>query len=195
MKKQALFMVVLLAAVGSARGSRCEQCARQRRRVHHALRAAATARQGAAPGVTPVSNNGTTATYSVSAATAFEWAVFNGATHRRHALRSTGRPAIPRRAVASPCPWEPPIRSTPSMTRRVWRLSVRQINVSPAGATNYTVTPTAGANGSISPDSAQTVASGGNVTFTITPRPATTSPTSSSTVSRSAPSPRTRSPM
>ena len=34
---------------------------------------------------------------------------------------------------------------------------------------NYTITPTAGANGTISPSTPQTVASGGNVTFTITP--------------------------
>ena len=34
---------------------------------------------------------------------------------------------------------------------------------------NYTITPTAGANGTISPAGAQTVASGSNATFTITP--------------------------
>ena len=34
---------------------------------------------------------------------------------------------------------------------------------------NYTITPTAGANGNISPSTAQTVASGGSATFTISP--------------------------
>ena len=45
-------------------------------RVHPALRRAATATAGPAPTVTLVSNNGTTATYSFSSATCFQWAAF-----------------------------------------------------------------------------------------------------------------------
>ena len=48
----------------------------------------------------------------------------------------------------------------------------------------YTITASAGANGSISPSGAMTVNYGANQTFTITPAPATTWPTSWWTASR-----------
>jgi hypothetical protein len=41
--------------------------------------------------------------------------------------------------------------------------------VTPQGVTYFTITPTAGVNGSISPNTPQSVESGGSVTFTITP--------------------------
>jgi hypothetical protein len=46
-----------------------------------------------------------------------------------------------------------------------------QVTFKPAPAVLYTVTPTAAANGSISPNSAQSVASGDSVTFTGLPDP------------------------
>ena len=42
-------------------------------------------------------------------------------------------------------------------------------SVAVSGGTTYTVTPSAGANGSISPNTAQTVSSGSSATFTVTP--------------------------
>ena len=164
MKKQVLFLVVLLAAVGllagvaassafanaGGYGLPCGMC--------HGT-------AGPAPVVTLVTNNGTTATYTVSAPAAHEWAVFNGST------RITGTTQDGNTATAGG--FTVPVGSTYTIYAEYEEPGLAthggQTTVSPAGVTNYTITPTAGAHGSISPTGAQTVASGGSVTFTITP--------------------------
>lgn len=47
--------------------------------------------------------------------------------------------------------------------------SANALNITLIPIPKYTITPSAGANGSISPDSQQTITSGGSVTFTATP--------------------------
>jgi hypothetical protein len=164
MKKKVLFMVALLAAVGllagvaasnafayaGGFGAPCGPC-------HGSA--------GPAPTVTLVTNNGTTATYTVAAPNAHEWAVFNGST------RITGTTQDGNTATAGG--FTVPVGATYTIYAEYEDPGMPthggQTTVTPAGVTNYTVTASAGANGSISPDGAQTVASGGNVTFTITP--------------------------
>ena len=164
MKKQALLMVVFLAAVGLLAGvtaSNAFAYAGGFTMVCGPCHGAA----GAAPTVSLVENDGTTATYNVSDATAFEWAVFNGAT------RITGTGEDGNTATAGS--FMVPVGSTYTIYAAYGvadgGVSGGQTTVSPQGLTTYTITPTAGANGSISPDTAQTVASGGSVTFTMTP--------------------------
>jgi hypothetical protein len=114
---------------------------------------------GPAPVVTLVSNNETTATYSV-AGNGQEWAVFNGSTRVAGSTYSDGNTF----SVAD------------GVTYTVYDVidasTAGHTTVTPSGgsvATTFTITPSAGANGSISPSTVQTVASGANATFTITP--------------------------
>ncbi len=110
----------------------------------------------AAPVVTLVSNNGTTATYSVTQVGS-AWAAFDGATRIAGDTTSGGT-----------------FTGTAGDTFKVFSVSgspgpISETDVTSTGGTgNFTVTPTAGANGSITPTTAQSVASGGSVTFTIT---------------------------
>ena len=163
MKKQVLFMVVLLAAVGLLAGvaannalatsgnqSPCVDC--------HAA-------GGAAPTVALVTNNGATVTYSVTDATAHEWAIFIGTT-RIAGTQSpgntgqTGTFTVPAGSTFTVYAeyGEPGPATSGSFTA-----------TAPGGASSYTITPTAGANGSISPATPQSVASGGHIVFTMTP--------------------------
>lgn len=110
---------------------------------------------GPAPTVALVSDNGTTATYSVQQVGS-SWAAFDGST-RLAGNETTGGtftgPTGHTFNVFSVSGFPGPIGTT---------------IVGGGGPTTYTLTPSAGANGSISPATPQTVASGANVTFTIT---------------------------
>ncbi len=164
MKKQVLFMVVLLAAVGllagvavsnafafsGGYGDSCDGC--------HTS-------GGAAPSVTLSTNNGATVTYSVTDATAHEWAAFVGTTRIGGTqdpgnTGQTGKFTVPAGSnfTVYAVYGEPAAGSCGSFT-----------GTAPGGASSYTITPTAGANGSISPATPQSVASGGHITFTMTP--------------------------
>ena len=108
-----------------------------------------------APTVTLVSDVAGTATYSVHQTQA-AWAAFDGATYITGGTASdatfsgpSGHPFTVFAVTGLPGP-----------------IGITKLNQS---VTNYTITPSAGAGGSISPATAQTVASGSNVTFTITP--------------------------
>lgn len=120
---------------------------------------------GTAPVVTLVSNDGTTATYSV-AANGIEWAVFNGTTH------------VAGKENGSNNQFAVPVGSTYTIFDVLGDPgagSSGKATVTPADGggggttTTYTITSSAGANGAISPSTAQTVDSGSNVTYTITP--------------------------
>lgn len=172
MKKKALFMAVLLAAVGllvgvaagdafgyaGGFGAPCGTC--------HGT-------EGPAPVVTLVTNNGTTATYTVSAPGAHEWAVFTGTT-RADGTYFAGPPPIGTPGnTGTAGTFTVPVGATYTVWAEYHEppnaAGAGSTTVSPEGTTNFTITPTAGANGSISPNTPQSVASGGSVTFTITP--------------------------
>lgn len=175
MKKQALFMVVFLAAVGLLAGVAagdvfanaggyalpCGMC--------HGT-------EGAAPVVTLDTNNGTTATYTVSAPGAHEWAAFHGNTR----VDGTYFPATGTSPAtgtlgntATAGTFTVPVGVTYTIFAEYHEppnaAGAGQTTVTPQGVTYYTITPTAGANGSITPNSPQSIAAGGHVTFTITP--------------------------
>lgn len=168
MKKQVLFMVVFLAAVGllagfaasnafayaGGYGSPCGNC--------HGT-------AGAAPTVTLVTNNGTTATYTVTDATAHEWAVFNGTGATATRLTGTGQNGNTNTGGSFTVPVGSTYAIYAAYSEPGLPTAGGEATVSPPGATNFTITPSAGANGTISPATAQTVASGGNATFTMTP--------------------------
>lgn len=111
---------------------------------------------GTAPTVTLVSNNGATATYSVHQV-ADSWAAFDGSTRIAGDLTSDG-------TITGPVGHTFTVFSVGGYPGPIGQTSVTP----DGGTTGFTITPTAGANGSISPDTTQTVASGANVTFTIT---------------------------
>jgi hypothetical protein len=175
MKKQVLFMVVLLAiaalfagfaasnafAYAGGWGAPCGGC--------HGT-------EGAAPTVTLVTNNGTTATYTVSAPGAHEWGAFNGNTRvdGTYFPASGTSPATGTLGnTATAGTFTVPVGVTYTIYAEYHEppnaAGAGQTTVTPQGVTNYTITPTAGANGSISPNTPQSIASGSNVTFTITP--------------------------
>jgi hypothetical protein len=115
---------------------------------------------GDAPAVTLVSNDGTTATYSI-APNGMEWAVFNGST------RITGV------ASQSPAQFSVPVGSTYDVYDVYgYPGPLGVAHISPAGGTvaTFTIMPSVtGGNGSISPSAVQVVNAGANATFTITP--------------------------
>jgi hypothetical protein len=112
-----------------------------------------------APVVTLVSNDGITATYTV-AGNGLEWAVFNGTTHVAGSAYSDGNT------------FSVPVGVTYTVYDVVDESSAGQTSVTPAGgSSNFTIVPTAGANGTISPATTATVSSGSDATFTITPSP------------------------
>jgi len=166
MKKQALFMVVFLAAVALLAGVAASSAfAFAGGYASPCAASGCHGTAGAAPTVTLTTKDGTNATYTVSDATAFEWAVFNGNTR----ITGTGTGGN----TATGGSFTVPVGSTYDVYAVYgspgFSTSGGQTTVSPTGETGYIITPTAGANGTISPATAQTVASGGSVTFTMTP--------------------------
>lgn len=108
-----------------------------------------------APTVTPVSNDGTTATYSVHQTQA-SWAAFDGTTRIAGDLTSDG-------TFSGPVGHTYTVFAVTGLPGPIGITSV-----TPQGPTALTITPTAGAGGSISPATVQTVVEGANATFTIT---------------------------
>lgn len=171
MKKKALFMAVLLAVVGLLAGVAASDAFGNAGgyTITCGMDGFCHGIQGPKPTVTLQENNGMTATYSVVAPNAFEWAVFNGNTR---VGGSAGEDKFPG-STATGGTFTVPVGATYT----IWAIygvadgavSGANTTVSPAGVTTYTITPTAGPNGSISPATPQTVTSGSNVTFTITP--------------------------
>ena len=106
---------------------------------------------GPAPIVTLVSDNGTTATYGVQNV-GHAWAAFDGTTYLAGGETAGGT-----------------FSGQVGHTFSVFMVSgfPGPFGTTTVGGT-YAITPSAGANGSISPATAQTVASGASVTFTIT---------------------------
>jgi hypothetical protein len=166
MKKQVLFMVVLLVAVGLVAGVAASSALGYAGGYDKpCVSAECHGNAGPVPVVALVTNNGTTANYTVSAPTAHEWAVFNGNTR----LSGTGQGGN----TATGGSFTVPVGATYQIYAEYDHpgavTSGAMTTVSPAGGTSFTITPSAGANGSISPATAQTVDSGANATFTITP--------------------------
>jgi hypothetical protein len=164
-KRKTLFAAVLLVAVVLLAGSATSAFGYAGGVSQPCSTSGCHGTQGAAPVVTLKTNDGTNATYQVTAADAFEWAVFKGTT------RVTGTGSGGNTATAGTFT----VRGGSTYT--IFAVyagpgdptSGGQTTVSPEGAGGYTVTATAGANGTISPSGAQSVASGGTVTFTMTP--------------------------
>jgi hypothetical protein len=171
MKKQALFVVVILAAVGLLAGVAASNAFGQAGDSRPC--APCHGNTGPVPTVTLVTNDGTNATYTVSAPASHEWAVFNGTTW----LDGTYLAGPPPRGTVGNTATAGTFTVPAGATYTIYAAydhadggnSGGSTTVSPQGVTNYTITPTAGANGSISPSAPQTVASGGSVAFTITP--------------------------
>lgn len=164
MKKHVLFMAVLLVAVGLIAGVAASS-ALANAGGYTLPCGTCHGTTGAVPTATLVTNDGTTATYNVSAPGAFEWAVFNGST------RLGGTVTGSQTQTATSGSFTVPV----GVTYTVYAVygdpgdptHGGQVNVTPQGVTNYTITASAGANGTITPSGAQTVASGGNLSFTI----------------------------
>jgi hypothetical protein len=111
---------------------------------------------GPAPTVTLASSTSTTVTYNVQQVGS-AWAAFDGNSRLAFGDGSNGTftgPVGHTFKVFAVGGYPGPIGTT---------------TVTGGGATTFTITPSAGANGSISPNSPQTVAKGASVTFTITP--------------------------
>jgi len=116
---------------------------------------------GVTVAATETSNDGQTATFDVVVTGGNEWAVFNGTTRIDGAASTTGQFAVPTGFTYTVFAVDAPPETN----------GLAQISVSPVVPvidTTYTVTPSAGANGSISPSTQQVVVSGGDVTFNIT---------------------------
>jgi hypothetical protein len=171
MKKQALFMVVLLAAVGLLAGVVASSAAAYSGAGYGDTPCASSGCHTpghAGPTVAQTANDGVNATYAVSNA-GQQWAVFTsvptlvgtvvgGAIHRTDQGSQT---------------FSVPVGATYTVHAVFGPTSAPDsggfTSISPVGVTNYTVTSSAGTHGTISPLGAQVRASGGNVTFTITP--------------------------
>jgi|GEM_PF-2480121 len=110
---------------------------------------------------TLTSNVGGNATYSLSAPTATAMAVFNGATKVGTTISgTTGSFTVPVGSTYTIFAVRGPTTAD----------GLGTTSVSPgAPPTTFLVTSSAGANGTITPLGAQTVASGASITFTITP--------------------------
>jgi hypothetical protein len=168
MKKQVLFMVVLLVAVGLLAGVAASTAFANSGYMIQCGPCHGTA--GPAPVVTLTSNNGTTATYSVSSPTAFEWAVFQGTTWLDGTfVGGHGSPTNTAKGGSFTVPVGATYTVYAVFGEQGNPAHGAQTSVTPEGGTNFTITPSAGANGSISPATAQTVDRGNNATFTITP--------------------------
>ena len=174
MKKQVLFMVVLLAAVGLLAGVVASNAFANSGYTQPCGGCHGTA--GPAPTVTLVTNNGTTATYSFSSATCFQWAAFKKSDSTFIDGTYTGAPPTGHGSVgntATTGQFTVPVGSTYTVYATYGPgfggANGAQVDVSPQGSTTYTIAPSAGANGAIAPSTTQTVASGGSTTFTITP--------------------------
>ena len=167
MKKQVLFMVVLLAAVSLVVGVGAGNALANSGYQVQCGPCHGTA--GPAPVVTLVNNNGTTATYSYASATSFEWAVFQGTTWL-DGTRVAGHGTVGNTATAGT--FTVPVGATYTVYGVYGEQGNpahgAQVTVTPAGPSNFTIAASAGANGSISPSGDQTVASGANQSFTIT---------------------------
>jgi hypothetical protein len=110
-----------------------------------------------APAVSLVSTDGATATYNVMA-NGIEWAVFNGATHVAGGLNGGSNSfTMPVGATYGVID----VLGDPG-TASSGRTTVV------GGTATYTITPSAGANGSITPAKTVGVVSGSSATFTIT---------------------------
>ena len=166
MKKQALLMVVFLAAVGLLAGVAASTAGANAGGLA-GLPCGMTGchgSEGTVPVVTLDSITGSNATYSFAATDALQWAVFNGSTQVGEVQSgSTGTFTV---AVGSTYT----IYSIYGKTADIGTKSGASTTVSPeGGAASFTITSTAGENGAISPATPQTVASGDDITFTITP--------------------------
>ena len=165
MKKQALFMVVLLAAVGLLAGVAAGNAlANSGGNENPCVSSSCHGNAGPAPTPVLVSNNGTTATYTVANAgppASHEWAVFNGNTR----ITGTGQNGNTATGGSFTVPVGPPTRSTTCTNSRASiPLAARPRSARRAGRASPS-RRRAGANGSISPATAQTVNTGGNVTL------------------------------
>jgi hypothetical protein len=112
-------------------------------------------RSGAAPSVTLVSDNGTTATYHVDA-TAL-WEVFDSQAPGAPDNTKIASGSAPGGTFSGPS----------GHTFTVEQENGTGFGVTAIGASVYTVTPSSGANGQISPSGAQILAGGDEITFTI----------------------------
>jgi hypothetical protein len=170
MKKQVLFMVVFLAAVGLFAGVVASNALANSGYTVPCGGCHGTA--GPAPTVTLVSNSGTTATYSFYSATSFQWAVFKTSDSTFiDGTNTSGHGSVGNTATTGT--FTVPVGTTYTVYATYGPgfggANGAQVDVSPQGAANFTITPSAGANGTIDPATAQAVASGGNATFTMTP--------------------------
>ena len=155
MKKQVLFMVVLLAAVGLLAGVAASSAFANS--AGTPCPAGRLPRHGGA-GSGRDSRHRTTGRLPPTASRpprAFQWAVFKNERTRRHlrrALTGHGPSATPRRPVASPCPWERPIPIYAIYGPGVWRRERCSGQLSAPQARRTTPSRRrAGANGTISP--------------------------------------------
>jgi Divergent InlB B-repeat domain len=114
------------------------------------------------PVATLVSNNGTTATYNVSSG-GTEWALFNGSTRVTGAAGATGQFVVP----------VPGTYTLFAVLGTVGGGSAQGLGqtavVVSAPLSQFTITATAGSNGSIDPEGAYSATQGTNVKFTFTP--------------------------
>ena len=114
------------------------------------------------PVATPVSNNGTTATYNVSAG-GTEWALFNGSTRVAGAPGSTGQFAVP-------VPGTYTLYAVLGTAGGGTAQGLGHTTVVVTAPLNYfTITATAGSNGAISPSGSLQATQAANVTYAFTP--------------------------
>ena len=114
------------------------------------------------PVATLVSNNGTTATYTVSAG-GTEWALFNGSTRVAGAPGSTGQFAVP-------VPGTYTLYAVLGTAGGGTAQGLGHTTVVVTAPLNYfTITATAGSHGAISPSGSLQATQAANVTYTFTP--------------------------
>jgi hypothetical protein len=165
MRKRALFAVVFVAAVslfvalgaGSsfAYSGFSSSCSGAGSSCHGS--------DGPVPVCTPGLNDGTNATYTVAGTGMIEWAVFNGSTKVAGHSEDLQTPTFTVPVGATYTVYAVYGPGGPASSGAF-------TTITPAGgATNFTITPTAGTHGAISPATPQTVASGAGATFAITP--------------------------
>jgi hypothetical protein len=106
------------------------------------------------PAVALVSDVGGTATYSITQTQA-SWAAFDGTTYIDGGVTSSA-------TFSGPSGHPFTVFAVSGLPGPIGITRINQV-------ADYTITPSAGANGVISPATAQTVAAGGSKTFTITP--------------------------
>jgi hypothetical protein len=118
---------------------------------------------GTAPGATLTTNDGTSATYSLTSTGGKEWAVFSGSTRVAGTASNgaTGTFTVPVGSTYTVYS----VYGAPSTGN-----SCGKTTVTPSGsASSFTITASAGAGGWIWPSGAQTVSAGGDAAFIVSP--------------------------